>query len=76
MRISGNPLLNYVEVPKELKDLNLQYQSIFKGVIRGAFEILQLKATVSIVFENLNPKEKNETIFFIELSKLLQSKND
>lgn len=50
MRVIGNPLLNYVEVPKQLKDLNLQYQSIIKGVIRGAFEILQLKAIVSIIF--------------------------
>lgn len=37
MRITDNPLLKFVEVPVEMKNANLQYQSIIKGAIRGAF---------------------------------------
>lgn len=72
MRIVENPLLRYVEVPTEMKNANLQYQSIIKGAIRGAFEILNLKATITIIYENM--KEKNESIYYIELAKLIQGK--
>lgn len=46
-----------------MKNENLQYQSIIKGAIRGAFEVLSLKATITVIYENM--KEKNESIFYI-----------
>lgn len=46
-----------------MKNSNLQYQSIIKGAIRGAFEVLQFKANTTVIYENFG--EKNETIFYI-----------
>ena len=40
-----------------MKTANLQYQSIIKGAIRGAFEVLNLKATITIIYETI--KERN-----------------
>ena len=68
LRISGNPLLNFVDLPLEMKNGNLQYQSILKGVIRGTFETLKFKCQVTLIYENLKG-EKNESIFFVELAK-------
>lgn len=74
MRVVDNPLLKFVEVPTEMKNANLQYQSIIKGAIRGAFEVLNLKASTTIIYESL--KDRNETIFYIEVAKLQQGKDD
>lgn len=68
MRITGNPLLNYVELPLAMKNGNLQYQAILKGIARGVFETLKFKANITLIYENLKG-EKNETIFFLELLK-------
>ena len=51
-----------------MKNGNLQYQSILKGMIRGTFETLKLKCQVSLIYESMKG-EKNESIFFIELAK-------
>ena len=37
LRIIGNPLLSYVELPLDMKNGNLQYQAILKGIARGTF---------------------------------------
>ena len=58
LRIVGNPLLNYVEVPSSLKNGNLQYQAIIKGAIKGAFEVLKFKANTTLIYEN-NKADKN-----------------
>ena len=71
LKVIGNPLLNYVEVPSNLKSDNLQYQAILKGIIRGAFEVLKFKATITIIYETIK-MEKNECIFFVELIKDIQ----
>ena len=66
LRIYGNPLLFYVELPLDMKNGNLQYQAILKGIVRGTFETLKFKSNITLIYENLKG-EKNESIFFIEL---------
>lgn len=51
-----------------MKNNNLQYQAILKGIAKGTFETLKFKCQVTLIYENLKG-EKNETIFFIDLSK-------
>lgn len=33
-----------------MKAANLQYQTIIRGAIRGAFEVLQLRASSTIIY--------------------------
>lgn len=69
LKIIGNPLLRNLSLPSDLKSGNLQYQSIIKGAIRGAMEILKYKVQVILIYEDLKT-EKNESIFFVDATKL------
>ena len=49
--INQNPLLNYVDLPADLKPL--EYQNILCGVLRGAFDTLNLTGKVTVSRDSL-----------------------
>ena len=53
----------------ELKTGGLQYQSLIRGTIKGAFEVLRFKVEVLLIYESLRG-DKNETVFFIDAARL------
>lgn len=53
----------------ELKNGGLQYQSLVKGSFKGAFEVLKFKVDVIMIYESVRG-EKNETIFFIDATRM------
>ena len=69
LKIYNNPLLKNLEVLGELKSGGLQYQSLIRGSIKGAFEVVRFKVEVIIIYESLRG-DKNETVFFIDAAKL------
>ena len=46
----------------------LQYQSIFRGCLKGALEVLKFKAQVIVVFERV-AADKNDTVFFVDAAR-------
>lgn len=44
--LSENPLMQFVEVPENLKD-TLQYSQLLAGLLRGLLEVLQLDVNVT-----------------------------
>ena len=64
--LNENPLLNYVELPADLKPL--EYQNILCGIIRGAFYTLNLTGRVFVIKDGL--KFNNEpTVIRVEMKK-------
>jgi len=44
-------MLKNVEIPSNMKVVgNLQYQSIIKGIIKGAFEVLKFQTETTIIY--------------------------
>lgn len=69
LKIINNPLLKNLEVLGDLRNGGLQYQSLIRGSIKGAFEVLRFKVEVLLIYESLRG-DKNETVFFIDAAKL------
>jgi hypothetical protein len=53
----------------DLKTGGLQYQSLIRGSVKGAFEVLRFKADVLLIYESLRG-DKNESVFFVDAAKL------
>lgn len=54
----------------ELKSGGLQYQSLMKGCLKGAFEVLKFKVEVVVIYESVRG-DRNETVFFVDAARIL-----
>ena len=66
LKVASNPLLKHLEVGEGRT--GLQYQSIFRGCLKGALEVLKFKAQVIVVFERV-AADKNDTVFFVDAAR-------